>query len=127
MLIRREQIDAMRAALSNSRVAEFEQRQLSHLREHFANLLQGESDEEVLARIRSDLDDARSHGLRLWSSWSTFIDLSLVLGAGFAREPELPWAQEILESAGEDEPARMARLRSAALGQLQQRLDDAGS
>ena len=76
--------------------AMFESWMVRHLAEFFAEETAGLSVASVRSRIRDAVQRARGHGFVSESQWCRYVDLSFILGPEFDRDPNLPWASEIL-------------------------------
>lgn len=71
--------------------------------------------------LRHGLARARTHGFSGERDVCKFIDLMFVFGRDFDRDPQFPWASEILVGRWPADPsARIARLGEAALAALRQ-------
>jgi hypothetical protein len=93
--IRKEQAEAYRAEMMNS----FEQRAVAHLREHLPELTARSSDPELTERIRSCVPRARAHGLTTETQIAHFVNVTLLAGQDFDRDPSHPWASDVLENS----------------------------
>ncbi len=80
----------------------FESEMWAHLREHFP--IDCDLMGEVQARevIRYGIERADAHGFTTRSQMRRYIDLSLSLGTDFDRDPQLPWAAQILAQGGDN-------------------------
>jgi hypothetical protein len=99
------------------------ERFLSDMRAHIERCFP----EQFLALERETLDEllrhglarARAHGFSGERDVCKFIDLMLVFGRGFDRDPQFPWASEILVGRWPIDPsARIDRLGEEALAAL---------
>lgn len=88
-----QQMDAFKAV----RIEQFIDSVVPHLRECFPEACDelGEQDTRALVRYGTDL--AESYGIDREVCVCEFIDLMFVFGVEFDRDPELPWASEILQ------------------------------
>jgi len=79
--------------------------------------------EDCLARVaRRAVESARKYGINNARGISLFAVVSLVAGASFDRDPQLPWASRVLsdESTSADSIARTQQLHREALECLRQ-------
>jgi hypothetical protein len=71
--------------------------------------------------IDVEIEHAANHGFAAESTVCQYIDLTFILGSGFATDPQLPWAAQILSvRAGENEFHSMERLADRAAVYLDQ-------
>jgi hypothetical protein len=85
------------AALEHEARAKFEAKALAHLRGPLAELTAGQTDEALLAKIRSSVLRARRYGLTSEQEAIAFLDASLFLGdEAFDANPAHSWAAELL-------------------------------
>ncbi len=76
--------------------AKFQDWVLTHLREHFANYCEVLGEQPMRELIRHGCREAEEQGFVTEHEIALFIDLMVMLGSGFATDPQLPWAAEIL-------------------------------
>lgn len=76
---------------------------------------------DMLARhVRSELADARSFGLVIERDVASYINLSMVYGAGYARQTPNGWMRAVLQDPEVPSPsARIHRLMAASRKRLQ--------
>ena len=113
LVIRSTQLTALRRVALKS----FENEMWIRLQECFP--IDSELMGEVQARkvIRHGIERADAHGLTTRGELCQYIDLSLSLGTDFDRDPQLPWATEILTKGAD---ATMGALHARALVYLEQ-------
>ena len=75
----------------------FETRYLVHVRQTFGGRARLLSDDELREAYGILRQRAERHGFRSGRDVGLFIDYALMIGAGFDRDPLLPWARLILE------------------------------
>ena len=95
----------------------FEQTVAKHLRRHFREDLQQESDETLLKRIQTHIATARGYGLISSKDIIDFSALCILLGDHF--HTEMVWAKNVLENAY-NESVRAVDLKDAANSYFQQ-------
>lgn len=113
--IRNEQMTAFeQAALKN-----FEDRTIEHLREYFPKHCEVFGEANLRQIIQLGLKRSQSYGVVAERGVRVYIDLMLLLGSGFAEDPQLPWASEILKDETiADESVRIDRLYEKAMSYL---------
>ena len=88
-----QQMDAFKA----DRIERFIDNLVPHLHECFPEACEELGEQDTRAVVRYGIDLAESYGIdREWCVCE-FIDLMFVFGVEFDRDPELPWASEILQ------------------------------
>src|ERR1035438_10813732 len=92
MLIRSEQMTALSNALTNT----FESDMVSHLNRCFPPQCAVLGEEEVRNTIRYGLQRSRGYGITSSREVCRYVDLMMVFGRDFDRDPKLPWAAAIL-------------------------------
>jgi hypothetical protein len=98
----------------------------SHVREYFPEECSKLTAAEVRKTIRDGMAKARRHGFSDDADVCRFIDISVVLGAGFDVDPELSWAAALLNDPQLTEPGiRMDMLFEAACAYLRQQPEPA--
>ncbi len=89
----------------------------SHVREYFPERSGALSPCELRAMVRDGIAKAHAYGFKTDSDVCRFVDISVVLGAGF--DTELPWASSILSDPSfEDAAVRLEMLFESACGHL---------
>jgi len=83
------------------------QKLIAHCRAFSPHLAKTLHDEELDHAIRVGIEDADSHGLRLRGPVRFYIDMMILLGSGFATDPQYPWVSEVLDER--DDLAEMQR------------------
>lgn len=110
LTIRKEQMAVFEKDAEN----DFENRMLSHIKEFFREQNERLAEASLRELIRYGVDRAAAYGIELQPDVCQYIDLMLVFGRDFDRDPALPWASSILndpEIAGPS--ARIYELQSA--------------
>lgn len=92
----------------------FEQRLLAHLRAAFPARTQPETDERLLAAIRSGIKRARFHGAIMEMDYQRYVECIVLHGADIETNPEKAWAQEVLEDEALRGSVKMERLAERA-------------
>jgi hypothetical protein len=75
-------------------------------------------DESVCLLVRDAMKSATSYGIRSARGMWLFAALMSVVGAGFHRDPQLPWASRTLSDAALDATQRVNRLFAEAVTNL---------
>jgi hypothetical protein len=113
LTIREEQL----AAFSRVKVKAFEDRVFEHLLKFFPKQLKALGDERARETIQYGIGRAANYGIRGERDVCKYIDLMIVFGRDFDRDPNLPQARttlndKTLKSSG----ARINRLYDEATG-----------
>jgi hypothetical protein len=106
MQIRAEQMQAF----SNAATADFENRLAAHLHRFFPEACQSLEEAGVRERIRYGISAAGTYDIMAERDVCKYIDVMFTLGWHFDRDPQFPWAYEILTDASVEDPA--ARIES---------------
>jgi hypothetical protein len=93
MIIRKEQI----GALEEASIRGFENRMLERLRTHFPKHETYLGEPQLRVMVQAAVERAKSHGLTAERSIALYLDLMCVLGGGFDKDPQIPWASAILD------------------------------
>jgi hypothetical protein len=93
MVIRPEQMEA----LSASSYGAFEAKVAAHLNLCFPTECASLGQEQVRGTIRHGLERARGYGITSSREVCLYIDVMIVFGPEFDKNPELSWAAEILQ------------------------------
>jgi len=118
MVIRRKQMEAFSANSTNA----FESDMVSHLNRCFPAECAVLGEQGVRDRIRDGIERARPYGITASREVCAYIDLMMVFGPDFDRDPELPWAASILNGTGKKDAAgKVDRLYEAAQQHYKQR------
>jgi hypothetical protein len=104
LLIRREQLDVLRA----SALRTFEAEMLRHLAEFSPPLFKAAGEEQVLKAVRLGMQQAAGYGLDLRGPVRLYLELMLLFGSRFDTDPQYPWAAEILTDRGSGPQMRRA-------------------
>ena len=92
MVIRTEQVDTF----ADASLSDFEGRVLIHLRKCFPDRCAKSDEASLRGAIRYGIQRASAYGITAERDVCKYIDLMVVLGRDFDRDPNLPWAAEIL-------------------------------
>jgi hypothetical protein len=115
LVIRSEQV----TALEQSAVQGFVEQTLDHVRPHFPNHWRVVGEERLAEVIRLGVERADEYGLTSRRDVTLYINLMLLLGSRFDRDPQLPWAAATLtDPAISDPQARIDRTYDAAMDHL---------
>ncbi|MGD0459833.1 MAG: hypothetical protein ABSC21_19055 [Terriglobia bacterium] len=102
------------AAFSKAEVKKFEDRMIVHLNKFFPEQCKSAGEKELRETVHYGIKSAGNYGIIAESDVCKYIDVMLSLGSHFDRDPQLPWAHEILtDDSVEDPAARIARLCDA--------------
>lgn len=116
LTIRQEQLVAFSTEESNK----FEKRLLHHLKKFFPAQYQAAGDVKMRELVKEGIHRAASYGITAERDSCKYVDLMIVLGPDFDKDPKLPWAEKILTShALEDKPAsKVEQLCDIASGKI---------
>jgi hypothetical protein len=106
------------AELGRPRRERFEQRAVAHLM-GVANGAAEWTDEAALLHVRAAHQSARRCGIESERGIVRFMNLTLLFGLDFDRDPAFPWAREVLEEPGINPDLRVDLLVSEAIVALQ--------
>src|SRR5262245_19431631 len=95
MIIRKDQI----GALEEASIRGFENRMLERLRTHFPKHETYLGEPQLRVMVQAAAERAKSHGLTTERSIALYLDLMCVLGGGFDKDPQIPWASAILDDS----------------------------
>jgi len=113
--IRKEQYDS----LVQQAVRDFENRMYAHVTKVFPDECKALGEEGVRRSIKEGIERAARYGIEVEQDVARYIDLMFILGHGFDKDAELPWAGEILEDRNLSDPtARMDKLYDQAEAHL---------
>jgi hypothetical protein len=101
MLIRGAQMQT----LSDGRAASFGREMVGHLQRCFPAECEAMGDDGVRETIRIGIEKARSYGITAAREVCLYIDVMMVFGCDFDRDPKLPWAASILSGRRWKDPA----------------------
>jgi hypothetical protein len=99
--IRREQI----AGFREPRLKEFEDRVVAHLARCFPTQCEVLGEPEVRGTIRYGIERAAAYGMVAERDVCKYIDLMIVYGRNFDRDPALPWVRAILNDQTAEDPS----------------------
>jgi hypothetical protein len=109
--LRTEQMEVFRQAA----VQNFEDRMVKHLKEYFTKPCDALGEAEIRRIIHFALEQIRSYGMMSEGSVNLYLDLMFMLGRSFDKDPQLPWAAEILNDESiVDETSRLDLLYDKA-------------
>ncbi|MBZ5625994.1 MAG: hypothetical protein LAQ69_45995 [Acidobacteriia bacterium] len=112
LIIRNEQMRAFEVPLFEGWVE-------AHVRQYFPSKCASMQSGELQKRIREGIAKGRRYGFSGDADVCRFVDISIVLGAGFDDDPRLPWARDILnDPAFKDASVRLEMLFEAASAHL---------
>lgn len=94
LTLRREQVEA----LSESALKDFEKLMMPHLKKFYPEFVEMAGPAKVKEFIRLGVKRAASYYITAKKDVSRYIDLMASLGADFDKNPDLPWAAEILRT-----------------------------
>jgi len=115
LTIRREQI----RVFDQEAVKRFQEGLIPHLNEHFPAYVKYLGGQGIRRVIELGCRNATHHGFDTDRDLCLYTDLSIMLGAGFDTDPQLPWAGSILRDPGLRDPwDRMDKLWDTAMEYL---------
>ena len=97
LIIQREQMQAF----EQQAAAQFEARALSHLRRWFPRHALLVGDDALRRLVRLGWQRANAAGLEPECCVLSYLDLMCLMGSGFADDPLLPWAGQVLTGRGD--------------------------
>lgn len=102
-------------------LGQFENRMLEHMRRYFPGHVALLDEAGLRATIGFARQRAADHGMTSQREVCYFLNLMLMLGGGFADDPQLPWIQQYLaDDAAQGRPDRMDRLYGKTVEYLEQ-------
>lgn len=109
LVIRPEQL----RAIEDAQRGRFEEWLVAHVRRHFPDRALPMGDKALRALLQELVARAESFGFAEAHHLAEFVNLAMLLGAGFPEDPRMAWAGEILR-----DPERLPRqkLRAIRLG-----------
>ena len=111
LTIRKEQVEALSAA----GVENFIDRAAEHVGKFFPEHVKALSGERLREDIRYGITRAASHGIVSERDVCKYIDLMILYGRDFDKDPNLPWAQSVLRNQAIRNPSsKIERLFKAA-------------
>ena len=111
LTIRKEQFAVFQQAASES----FQDRMLSHINEFFPQSLEQHGELDIRELIAYGIQRAATYNFQLEPDVCNYIDLMIVFGRDFDRDPALAWASAILNDPALQGPsAKVAELQRAA-------------
>ncbi|MBM4042701.1 MAG: hypothetical protein FJ290_29795 [Planctomycetes bacterium] len=113
--IRGEQMAAFEEAMRRR----FEERLVARVRKNFPRFAEIVGDRAIRAAVHEGCSKAEKHELRSEREMCLFVDVALMLGSGFATDPQLPWAAAALADEKLASPlARVEALHERTMGYL---------
>lgn len=110
LTIRKEQMAVFEKVAED----DFENRMLSHIKEFFPEHYERLAESSLREFIHDGVDRAAAYGIEWQPDVCLYIDLMLVFGRDFDRDPALPWASTILNDPEIPGPtARIYELQNA--------------
>lgn len=100
MVIRSAQVNT----LSENASQTFEDRMVAHLNRCFPDQCKAMQEPEVRETIRYGVKQAAQYGIKAQRDVCKFIDLMVVFGRDFDRDPGVPWASSILSDRALKDP-----------------------
>jgi hypothetical protein len=91
----------------------FEDTMVAHLKKFFPDRCAAAGETNVRKLIRRGVERAASYNITAQRDVSRYIDLMMALGLNFDKDPQLPWAGEILRTRNQPE-VRIAILLKTA-------------
>jgi len=85
------------AAFRNDKLKKFEDRMLVHLEKFFPMQCKAADETQVREIIRYGIKSAAQYGITAERDVCKYIDLMVVFGRDFDRDPKVPWARSILD------------------------------
>jgi hypothetical protein len=100
LTIRKKQI----GAFLESNVKKFEERMIVHLNKFFPTQCKAAGETQLRETIRYGIKGAARYGIIAERDVCKYIDLMVVYGRDFDRDPKLPWASTILNDQTPKDP-----------------------
>jgi hypothetical protein len=123
LVIRKEQLDFLASIPRRA----FETSLVEHFFRYYPKDCARLGEAPVRAMIRRGIERATAHGYHTREQAGLYCNLILMLGAGFDRDPQIPWAVEQLDDLVIDDPLeRMRRLVATALQYLRDSFGEQG-
>ena len=115
LVIRQEQLDAMRA----QRAARFEDRMVTHLRQVWPERWDALGETGARALIRAGIERARGYGMTAEHDVARYIDLMCAVRDDFDTDPRIPpWVAQLLTAPGLSGARKMDALWERAKREL---------
>ncbi len=115
-IIRKEYIEAFKqAALRN-----FENDRLAYLKKNFPKICEIHGETKTREIIRYSIEEAKIHGLTFQNDVSIYINLMLMLGHHFHKDPQLPWASAIFNDENLNPSVKIHRIFDKTITYLNQ-------
>ena len=109
------------AAFEQVALEQFEDTVAAHLQENFAEECAALGDSAVHELIAQGVGRAAAYGIEAETDVCLYIDLMVLFGRDFDRDPKLPWASAILrDPKWEDPSARVNHLYDTAVQRLEE-------
>lgn len=109
-------------SMKNATELEFFELLVPQLHDRFPTHLHHMDDTATLHLIKTSANKGKSYGFEATCHTYYFIDLSIRLGASFDKDPQLPWAQEMLTGSSDPWPT-MKRLYPRAYYHIEYMMD----
>jgi hypothetical protein len=112
LIIRKEQFAVFQKVASQS----FESQMLSHIRKCFRKQMEELGEPRMREVIRYGIQRSASYRIRKQRDICMYIDMMIVFGRDFDRDPALPWASRVLEDKSLPGPTgKIIELQKAAV------------
>ncbi len=109
------------AAFEQAALEQFEDTMLAHLRETFSEECATLDEPALIKLIHLGIDRAATYGIEAEDDVCLYIDLMMLFGQDFDRDPGLPWARAILQDGSwEDVSAKVNHLYDVGIEKLEQ-------
>jgi len=116
LIIRKEQIEAFeQVALKN-----FENEMFAYLEKNFPKNCEIHGETKTREIIRYGIEDAEVHGFTSERDVCMYINLMLMLGHCFYKDPQLPWASAIFNDENISPSIKIDRIYDKAMAYLDQ-------
>jgi hypothetical protein len=107
------------AVFRNYALKSFEDRMRGHLSKCFPQQCKNRSDTDLRTLIQYGIKSAAKYGITAERDVCKYIDVMIVSGRDFDRDPQLPWASSILNDEALKVPAtKIKRLHKAAKAEV---------
>ena len=98
---------------------DFHDRAVAHTKKHFPKHYRHLGQDQLETVVGQIIDNADAHGFTLERTILRYLEVVFMLGSGFARDPQYPWAAQILTADDfAHETARAKRRDTPLVGQL---------
>jgi hypothetical protein len=115
LTIRTEQL----AVFAEVETKKFVDRMVIHLKKFFPEQCEVMDESQMGETIRYGIKRAAAYGITIKRDVSKYVDVMVVFGRDFDRDPGLPWARTILADAAADPTVKVNRLYVTATDELE--------